>query len=93
MIIGKDQLINFHHWKNYKLINKNVDIICFNREIEEISKEQNLLNYDINFIKEFNINVSSSEIRSNFYNSKHDSMLHAINPKIMKYIKDNNLYV
>ena len=93
MIIGKDQLINFHHWKNYKLINKNVDIICFNREIEELSKEQNLLNYDINFIKEFNINVSSSEIRSNFYNSKHDSMLHAINPKIMKYIKDNNLYV
>lgn len=90
MIIGKDQLINFHKWKNYKLISENVNIICFNRNVKHILEKNKKYDYKTTIIDEFNINISSTEIRSNI--NKFKDSLDYIDPLIISYIKENNLY-
>jgi len=92
MIIGADQLLNLHKWKKYKQIMKEVNIICFNRNTKLKLLNYNLLkSKKIQFITNFNIDISSSDIRKNFYNET-DYFLNRMNAKVIKYIKDNKLY-
>ena len=92
MIIGKDQLINLSNWKNYKSIIDNVNIICFNRNIKKISRIDELINSRVDFIDDFNMDVSSTIIRKDINSNRYDIKSNSLNLGIVKYIKENNLY-
>ena len=91
MIVGRDQLVNFHNWKNYKLINENVNIICYNRNIKHVSQKNKEYDHNAMIINEFDINISSTEIRNNI--NKFENNSDHIDSSIISYIKKNNLYV
>ena len=83
--MGADNIINLDKWKNikeiltYKIIIVNRDNIDINKYLERFPKDQFIV------IPSFpNINISSTEIRKG--NSKY------LNPKIKKYIEQNQLY-
>lgn len=86
LIIGADNIINFDKWKNYREL-LGYKIIVMNRDNIDIFKY--ILKYDLgNFIIVNDypfIDVSSTYIRNNL-----DSLL--IDKRVLKYIKDNNLY-
>jgi len=85
LIIGSDNLEKLHEWKNIDEILENNKIIVLKRE--DYNKNIYLDKYEDRFIyvDDFKpIKVSSTEIRegnSNF-----------INPNILKYIEEHNLY-
>ena len=87
-----DQLLNLHKWKEYKQIMKEVNIICFNRNTNSKLLNYNLFNSKkIQFVNDFNIDITSSDIREKIYNNT-DIFLNKMNARVIKYIKKNNLY-
>ena len=66
-IVGSDNLINFHRWKNWKKIVKLVKLIVFSRRgYDKKSKKSTVVKYlknKIIFIKNKPILVSSTKIR------------------------------
>ena len=66
-IVGSDNLINFHRWKNWKKIVKLVKLIVFSRRgYDKKSKKSTVVKYlknKIIFIKNKPIPVSSTKIR------------------------------
>ena len=92
MIIGYDQFENLKNWKNYKLILEKVNIICFNRGSKENSFNNSINRKKINYIRNFNINISSTEIRNQLCENNLNAIKNSINPIVVKYIKENNLY-
>ena len=86
LIIGADNIINFHKWKNYEELLQ-YKIIIMNRGNIDIDKY--IINYpNANFIvlKDFkNLDISSTEIRNNL-NDRY------LNKKVLQYIKKNKLY-
>lgn len=86
LIIGSDNIIKFHLWKNVDEILKNKVLVVRRDEtdIEYYTKRFNTNNFII--VKDFNpIEVSSSEIRNNLQNKNLDK-------KVYDFIKENNLY-
>jgi len=66
LIIGSDNLINFHKWKEWKLIAELTKIVVFSRKHYDIkAKKSAILNKmkKIIFIKNKLINFSSTQIR------------------------------
>ena len=87
MAIGADQLINFKKWKNYKEIINAINFIVFNRKeyiINEIS------NMSFTWVKNFNFNISSKEIREKIANEQ--SIADQLTPPISEYINKKQLY-
>ena len=86
LIIGADNVIDFHKWKNYQELLR-YKIIVMNRD--EIDIDSCIEKYHSNnFIVARGYkykDISSSEIRNNLDSKYLDS-------KVLKYIKDNNLY-
>ena len=86
LIMGADNVIEFDKWKNYREL-LNYKIIVMNRG--DIDIEKYIKKYHCNSFIVVNgykyIKVSSSEIRNNLNNKYLDD-------KVLKYIKDNNLY-
>ena len=85
LILGADNIINFSKWKDYEELLK-YNIIVLARDNIDITTYTSKL--DGNFIVVDNypfINISSTKIR----NGNCDEYLDA---KVLKYIKDNNLY-
>ena len=69
LIIGSDNLINFHKWKSWKKIVKMVKLVVFSRRgYDKKGKASIVVKYlnkkDIIFIKNQKINISSSEIKT-----------------------------
>ena len=86
LIIGADNIIDFDKWKNYQELLK-YKIIVMNRDDIDIDKYINKYKSN-NFIvvNDYKyIRVSSSMIRNKIDNKYVDK-------KVLKYIKDNNLY-
>jgi len=88
LIIGADNIIKFHLWKNvYEILKYNVivinrdniDVYCYINNFKEKNKFIVVNNIDIA--------VSSSMIRNDI--DKNNNML---DNNVYKYIKDNNLY-
>ena len=92
MIIGFDQLLNLKKWKNIDFILNNVRIICFNRKLSKNKFLDKTLFNNIEFVEDFKIMVSSSKIRENLKNKSFENITSMLNSKIIKYIKENNLY-
>ena len=85
LIIGADNIENFHKWRNVdeillnKIIVLNRNNININKYLKNYNKEQFIPVTDFPFI-----NISSTEIRKGNY--KH------LNPQVAEYIKEHNLY-
>ena len=85
LIMGADNIENFKEWRNYdeilenKIIVLNRDNIDIYKYIDEDKKEQFIPIVDFPFI-----DVSSTEIRKGNYKN--------IDPRVVKYIKENDLY-
>ena len=85
-IIGADNIISFHKWKNYKELLK-YRIIIMNRDNLDIKPYlERLDSENIIVLTDFpNIKISSSELREKM-NSEY------LHPKVLKYIQKNHLY-
>jgi len=93
MIIGNDQLVNLKKWKKNNFILNEVKILCFNRNILDKNKSRADLIGNIQFVEKFNINISSSKIRSSILNKSIKSLKNMLNSKIIKYIMKEKIYV
>ena len=71
LILGSDNLLNFHKWKNWKKIVKLTKLVVFSRKgYDKKSKESIVVKYlnknNIVYIKNKLINVSSSSIKKKY---------------------------
>ena len=69
MIIGSDNLIKFHKWKNWKLLLKLIEIVVFSRkDYDKTAKKSTIIKQvkKITFIKNKPINISSTQIRKKY---------------------------
>ncbi|MDC0450167.1 nicotinate (nicotinamide) nucleotide adenylyltransferase [Pelagibacteraceae bacterium] len=68
LIIGSDNLINFHKWKNWKMLTKIIKIVVFSRKDYDIKARKSVIVRGVKkilFIKNKLINISSTQIRKN----------------------------
>jgi nicotinate-nucleotide adenylyltransferase len=66
LIIGSDNLINFHKWKEWKLLTKLTEIVVFSRKDYDIKAKKSVTVKKVKkiiFIKNKQINISSTQIR------------------------------
>ena len=69
LIIGSDNLIKFHKWKNWKLLTELIEIVVFSRkDYDKKAKKSVMMNQvkKITFIKNKPINISSTQIRKKY---------------------------
>ncbi|OUW73999.1 MAG: nicotinate (nicotinamide) nucleotide adenylyltransferase [Pelagibacteraceae bacterium TMED216] len=74
LLMGSDNLISFHKWKNYKKILDLCEIVVFSREgYDQKAKKSGIIrglkNKKIKFIKNKKINISSTILRK-YYSNK-----------------------
>ena len=93
MVIGNDQLVNLKKWNRFNFILDEVKILCFNRHILYKDKSEADLRGNIEFVEKFNIDISSSKIRSSMLNKSIKSLENMLNNKIIKYIIKEKIYV
>ena len=70
LIIGSDNLINFHKWKKWKLLTELTEIAVFSRKDYDIKAKKSVIVKKvkkITFIKNKQINISSTQIRKQIY--------------------------
>ena len=72
-IIGSDNLINFHKWKNYKELLKMTNLVVFSRKgFDTKAKKSVIMRYlnskNIKFFKNLRINISSTQLRKKIVN-------------------------
>jgi len=68
LIIGSDNLINFHKWKEWKLLAELTKIVVFSRKDYDIKAKKSAIIKKVKkiiFIKNKPINISSTQIRKN----------------------------
>ncbi len=88
VIMGSDNLINIHLWRNYETILNNYQLFIYRRgETEETTwkKYTGITFFDAPFIK-----ISSTEIRSLI--AKKKSVRYLVPEVVSKYIRENKLY-
>ena len=72
LIIGSDNLIKFHKWKNWKLLVKLSEIVVFARKDYDKKAKKSVTMKQVKkiiFIKNKSINISSTQIRKEYYKS------------------------
>ena len=72
-IIGSDNLISLHKWKNYRELIKMTKIIVFSRKGFDTKAKKsvimrNLKSKNIKFIKNFHVDISSTKLRKRIKN-------------------------
>tara|TARA_B100000575_G_C23077810_1_gene620876 strand:+ start:42 stop:590 length:549 start_codon:yes stop_codon:yes gene_type:complete len=72
-IIGSDNLINFHKWKNYKELLKLCILVVFSRKGFDTKANKSVImrnqkNKNIKFLKNLKIDISSTKLRSKIIN-------------------------
>ena len=71
-IIGSDNLIKFHKWKNWKLLLELTKIVVFSRKDYDKKAKKSVIMKQVKkiiFIKNRPINISSTQIRKNYRKS------------------------
>ena len=71
LIIGSDNLINFHKWKEWKMLTELTEIVVFSRKDYDIKAKKSVIVKKLKkiiFIKNKQINISSTQIRKNYLN-------------------------
>ena len=84
VIMGADNIIDLDKWKNYQELLK-YNIIVMNRSDIDIEKYINKYNGNFTIINDFNMPISSTDIRNCLSEDYLDK-------DILKYIEENNLY-
>jgi nicotinate-nucleotide adenylyltransferase len=72
LIIGSDNLINFHKWKKWKILTELTEIVVFSRKDYDIKAKKSVIIKKVKkiiFIKNKQIDISSTQIRKNYPNS------------------------
>ena len=70
LVIGSDNLIKFHKWKNWKLLTQLTEIVVFSRKDYDKKAKKSVTMKQvkkIKFIKHKPINISSTQIRKKLY--------------------------
>ena len=71
LIIGSDNLIKFHKWKKWKVLTKLTEIVVFSRKDYDIKAKKSVTVKKVKkiiFIKNKQINISSTKIRKSYLN-------------------------
>lgn len=92
LIIGADNIISFDKWKNVNKILKH-HVIVVGRNNIDVNKYLN--NFDKSrfiIVDNINYDISSTDIRKKIENYDFESLTSLLDKRIIKYIKDNNLY-
>ncbi len=88
LIMGGDNLSNFHKWKNYEIILKNHEIFIYKRPNFELGE---FASHDsITIIEAPMMNISSSFIRDSIKKGK--SVQYLVPHTVFEYIEDYKLY-
>ena len=86
LIIGADNIIEFHKWKNYQELLDNKIIVMSRNNIDVLPYVEKLGKDNFIIINDFPyIDISSTKLRNNL-DSKY------LDKKVLSYIKKNNLY-
>ncbi len=72
-IIGSDNLINFHKWKNYKELLKTTNLVVFSRKGFDTKARKSIImkhqrSKNIKFFKNLKIDISSTKLRNKIIN-------------------------
>tara|TARA_B100000579_G_scaffold402903_1_gene386520 strand:- start:935 stop:1483 length:549 start_codon:yes stop_codon:yes gene_type:complete len=72
-IIGSDNLINFHKWKNYKALLKLCNLVVFSRKGFDTKAKKSVImrhlkSKNIKFLKNLKIDISSTQLRNKIIN-------------------------
>ena len=72
-IIGSDNLINFHKWKNYKQLLKLCILVVFSRKGFDTKAKKSVImkhlkSKNIKFLKNLRIDISSTQLRNEIIN-------------------------
>jgi nicotinate-nucleotide adenylyltransferase len=89
-IIGYDNIINFHTWKNPDRIVELADLVVLRRKTNDEKIEKDKYYKAANFVKTPVIEISSSEIRNRIKEGKAIDFL--VPKKVKEYINTFNLY-
>ena len=71
LIIGSDNLLNFHKWKEWKMLTELTEIVVFSRKDYDIKAKKSVIVKKVKkiiFIKNKQINISSTQIRKKYLN-------------------------
>lgn len=102
LIMGEDNLVTFHKWKNYKQIIKNYSIIVYPRIIQKKINEkecktefkekfEEYLEFDVKKIDAPIIEISSTKIREMIHEKKNIRPL--VPPEVFEYLEFSSLYL
>jgi nicotinate-nucleotide adenylyltransferase len=88
LIMGGDNLISLHKWKNYELILRNHDIYVYKRQgaIENPFSDR----ASVHFLDVPLLDISATFIRENIQHGR--SMQYFLPDRVWNYVKDSNLY-
>lgn len=89
LLIGQDNLQNFHLWKDYEKILSFVELLVFARETNENVHNSYLPKNKVHYLNNQLIPISSSEVRSSVRNGLQPRFIPS---DVYQYILDNNLY-
>ena len=70
LIIGSDNLIKFHKWKNWRLLSELTEIVVFSRKDYDKKAKKSVMMKQVKkviFIKNKPIDISSTQIRNAYY--------------------------
>lgn len=90
LIMGEDNLKNFHKWKNYQSILDNHEIYIYPRISSDTENLEFKNHSKIHIIKAPIVEISSTFIRENIKNGKNVQPLLPF--KVWEYVEHNNLY-
>jgi nicotinate-nucleotide adenylyltransferase len=90
LIIGMDNYLTFHHWKNPNSILSKVNVAVMNRPHHQKQLNETIGTKNIVFIDVPNIDISSTEIRKRVREGK--SVRQMVPPAVDDYIRTNGLY-
>lgn len=90
LIMGMDNLINIHKWKNPNYILKHEIIVYPRRDLDIIPIELQNKKTNIQFLKCKQFNISSTVIRE--FIRHNEDVSHVLHPDVYNYIKHRNLY-
>jgi nicotinate-nucleotide adenylyltransferase len=90
LIIGMDNYLTFHHWKNPNEILSKIRVVVMNRPHHQKQLNEAIGTKNIIFIDVPNIDISSTEIRKRVQEGKSVSQM--VPPAVDDYIRNNGLY-
>jgi|TARA_B100000745_G_C20134663_1_gene388902 nicotinate-nucleotide adenylyltransferase len=90
LLIGEDNLVNFHHWKDYSKILDLVEVYVYPRTTDINIDQELITNNKINILDAPKIETSSDQIRKRI--KEGDDIQSYLPKEIYKYIIEKKLY-